>query len=75
MRGVKMSAKLTFSQMNDLVEKELTEIMGIFDIEDTDEARAPFIALLENCGVELDGCSCCGAMPMNTDCNNAGCDV
>lgn len=60
---------------NDLVEKELTEIMAIFDIEEDDEARAPFIALLQNLGVEFDGCMHCGAMPMNSNCNNAGCDV
>jgi hypothetical protein len=63
----------TLHDTEDQVEKELTEIMGIFDIEDTDEARAPFIAMLQNLGVEFDGCAHCGAMPMNTNCNNARC--
>lgn len=65
---------LDSSQYENLVQKEISEFMGIFDMNGDDE-RAAIIALLENCGVELDGCSHCGAMPMDTNCNNAGCDV
>ena len=32
------------------------------------------IELLEGFGIELDACSHCGAMPMNSNCNNAGCE-
>lgn len=44
------------------------------DYFDTDQ-RASVISLLEDLGVEIDACGICGAQPMNTNCNNAGCDV
>jgi hypothetical protein len=37
------------------------------------ESRANIISLLEDLGVEIDACSNCGAMPMDTNCNNANC--
>lgn len=43
------------------------------DIEDSPEAMASIISLLEDLGVEIDACSNCGAVPMTTNCNNAGC--
>lgn len=51
------------------------QFMREFDIEDSPEAKAGIISLLEDLGVEIDACSNCGAMPMTTYCNNAGCDV
>lgn len=44
-----------------------------FDIEDSPEAMAGIISLLEDMGVEIDACSSCGAMPMQSNCNNARC--
>mgnify|MGYP001796720723 CR=1 FL=1 len=38
-----------------------------------DESMASIISLLEDMGVEIDACSGCGAMPMQTNCNNARC--
>jgi CO dehydrogenase/acetyl-CoA synthase alpha subunit len=37
------------------------------------EQRASVISLLEDLGVEIDACSSCGAMPMESNCNNARC--
>lgn len=65
--------RLDYQQYEDLIQKEITEFMQIYDMEEDDQAA--IIALLQNCGVEFDGCSHCGAMPMDTNCNNAGCDV
>ncbi len=45
--------------------------MDYFDLDQ----RAGVISLLEDLGVEIDACSHCGAQPMNTNCNNAECDV
>ena len=37
------------------------------------EVMLSLIELLEGLGVQLDACSSCGAMPMNSNCNNARC--
>ena len=59
-------------------QKHLAETMidQFLDDNDLDEEIMPsLIELLQGFGLELDACSICGAMPMNTNCNNAGCDV
>lgn len=68
-------SKLTFTEQNDVAEKAISEFMQNYDIEETDEARSGIIWMLEQLGVEIDACSHCGAMPMNTNCNNAECDT
>lgn len=68
-----------FNKM-EYIEKQIYAINRIerfkqeFDIEDTPEAMAGIIGLLEDLGAEIDACSHCGAMPMMVNCNNAGCD-
>ena len=37
------------------------------------EVMPSLIELLEGLGVEIDACSSCGAMPMDSNCNNARC--
>lgn len=64
---------MDFQAFNDLVDQEITEFTACNDLDD--DNRASIIALLQNLGVEFDGCMHCGAMPMNSNCNNAECDV
>ena len=37
------------------------------------EVMPSLIELLEGLGVQLDACSSCGAMPVDSNCNNARC--
>lgn len=62
-----------WSEFNDLVDQEMTEFMEAYDLDDDNETRQGIIALLQNVGVEFDGCSSCGRMPMEPNCNNARC--
>lgn len=36
--------------------------------------QALMVELINEFGGQIDGCSICGSIPMNTNCNNAGCD-
>ena len=68
-----------FNKM-DYINKQIYAINRIeqfkreFDIEDSPEAVAGIISLLEDLGAEIDACSRCGSMPMTPNCNNAVCD-
>ncbi len=62
-----------YSEFNDLVEQEVVQFMEAYDLDDDRETRQGIIALLENVGVEFDGCSSCGRMPMEPNCNNSRC--
>jgi hypothetical protein len=62
-----------YSKFNDLVEQKIVEFLDAYDLDDDNETRQGIIALLQNVGVEFDGCSSCGAMPMTTNCNNSRC--
>lgn len=67
--------KLPYADQQTEAARAIKEFMDCYDIEDTDEARSGIIDLLEQFDICIDACSHCGAMPMNTNCNNAGCDV
>ncbi len=66
--------KLMYCEKNLVAAERIEQFMDELDIEDSPEAMASIISLLEDLGVEIDACSNCGAMPMNTNCNNAGCN-
>jgi hypothetical protein len=68
-------SKLTWTEQQDVADKAIREYLENMDIEDDRDTRAPLIDLLETLGVEIDGCSICGRMPMDSICNNAGCSI
>ena len=67
--------KLDYLKKNIAAYNRINSFMRDNDMDYWDEdQRAGVISLLEDLGVEIDACSHCGAMPMTTNCNNAGCD-
>lgn len=65
--------KADYFEKQDIAQKRIAEFLDDMEVDDEDIARAFTIGLLEDLGIELDGCSSCGAMPMETNCNNARC--
>ena len=64
------------------IEKNIAAVNAIYrfmDDNDMDYSNpnqlASVIQLVQDLGAEIDACSICGAIPMNTNCNNAGCSV
>lgn len=64
---------MDYTAFNDLVEQEVSEFIQAYNLDDDNETRRGIIALLQNVGVKFDGCSSCGRMPMEPNCNNARC--
>lgn len=69
-----MFDKLSYIDQQIAAINRIEQFKREFGIEDTPEAMAGIISLLEDMGVELDACSHCGSMPMMPNCNNANCD-
>lgn len=65
--------KLAFIDQQIAAINRIEQFKREFDIEDTPEAMAGIISLLEDMGVEIDACSGCGSMPMMPNCNNLRC--
>lgn len=65
--------KLDYQEQQRVADTVIDEFMRMYDIDNDDEGRSGIIWMLQELGVELDACSHCGAMPMDTNCNNARC--
>ena len=66
-------ATLTWTNQQILAEAMIDQFIDENDLDA--EIMPSLIELLEGFGLLLDACHICGAMPMTTDCNNAGCDA
>lgn len=67
-------AELTYTNQQIKAQVMVDQFLDDFDLDEP-AIKAGLIELLEGFGLELDACHICGAMPMTTNCNNAGCDV